>query len=159
MHFKQNTSKKYNYITKEGLDSLKKKLDRLTKNYMRSCQHLKKMDAKEKAEYIISNNEISNFQLHEKLIDDLVSFLKNARVIKRRLNKNNIELGSKVNLAFGGDSIDYMLVDPIEADPSANKISVKSPLGEALLGRRLNDTIFISTRKGGICNYKVLSVS
>ncbi len=62
-----------------------------------------------------------------------------------------IDLGSKEEIAF-------TLVSPEEADIELDKISVTSPIGNALLGKRLNETIEIDVPAGRI-RYKILSIS
>ncbi len=62
-----------------------------------------------------------------------------------------IDLGSK-------EEISFTLVSPEEADIELDKISVTSPIGNALLGKRLNETIEIDVPAGRI-RYKILSIS
>ena len=61
-----------------------------------------------------------------------------------------IGLGSKVNLTFseGKNKKSFELVDSEESDPVTGKISTESPIGKALMGRKLNDKIIVKIPKG-----------
>ena len=56
------------------------------------------------------------------------------------------------------EECEYLLVSPEESDFEANKISVTSPIGKALLGRAKGDTVEIKV-PAGILNYRILDVS
>jgi len=149
---------KRNYLTKEGLDHLREKLDNMTHKYFASCNHLRSMEPKEKFEYIISHNELNNLRKYEESINDISKIINNARIITKAVANGSISLGSRVKLLFRRKAYDYMIVDSVEADPSAHKISVNSPLGEALLGHKALEKISIKTPTGKLANYRVLSI-
>jgi len=77
----------------------------------------------------------------EKRIKEIKDILKNVEEV-REVGKNNIvTLGSKVKVGIETFENEYIIVDPIEADPLNGKISIESPVGKALLGARVGDTI------------------
>jgi transcription elongation factor GreA len=77
--------------------------------------------------------------------------LEHARVIdKSRLGTDKIQLLSKVemtNIATGA-KMTYTIVSPHEADLREGKISIKSPIGQALLNKKIGDTIEVSVPAG-----------
>ena len=77
--------------------------------------------------------------------------LEHARVIdKSRLGTDKIQLLSKVemtNIATGA-KMTYTIVSPHEADLREGKISIKSPIGQALLKKKIGDTIEVSVPAG-----------
>ena len=87
--------------------------------------------------------------------------LENARVIdKSKLNPDVIVLLSKVELTNlnNNTKISYMLVNPHEADLRLGKISIKSPIGQALLNKKVGDIVEVKVPVG-ILKLRVDSVS
>ena len=66
-------------------------------------------------------------------------------------------VGSNVELKTGGKTVTYHVVGPVEADPLNGKISNESPIGLALMGKKIGDIATITTPKGSI-DYKVVKV-
>ena len=142
------SSNKHVYLTKEGIDSLKKRLDTLSKERFDICNRLRQMDPKEKAEYILSADEIKMLEVQENEVEKISEVLQNARLLPKHLHKDDVRLGSTVNLRLGGDILEYTLVDSIEADPSAKKISNESPLGRALIGHKAHEMVQVVSPRG-----------
>jgi transcription elongation factor GreA len=68
-------------------------------------------------------------------------------------------LGSVVKVKTGeGKAQEYTIVGPAEADPSAGKISNESPVGRALIGKKLNDEVQVSAPRG-IISMKITKIS
>jgi transcription elongation factor GreA len=95
--------------------------------------------------------------LLESRIAEIEDVLLNAELIKA-VKSSKVILGSKVELRTGKKTVNYAVVGPVEADPIAGKISNESPIGEALMGKKVGDTITITTPKGGI-SYEVIAVN
>jgi transcription elongation factor GreA len=146
-------------LTKEGLNDLKQKLDRLRQERYEICDRLRKMDPKEKAEYILANDEIKMLEMNEAEVNKIANILQNAVLVTKKDNPTDVQLGSTVSVRFGNKIIRYTLVSAIEADPFANKISGDSPLGKMLLGRRVHEKFRIRTPKGAENGYEVLSIA
>jgi transcription elongation factor GreA len=146
-------------LTKEGLDELKNKLNQLRQERYDICDRLRKMDPKEKAEYILANDEIKMLEINEAEVNRISGILQNAVLVTKSHNPIDVQLGSTVSLRFGNKIIKYTLVSPIEADPFVNKISGESPLGKLLLGRRVHDRIRMRTHKGRENGYEILSIA
>ncbi len=93
-------------------------------------------------------------------IREIESTLKLAEIIDNKSDKNRVQVGSKVLLVQSDSKteIEYLLVEPREASPLQKKISIGSPVGEAILGRRVGDEVSVSTPNGQI-TYKVEKTS
>ena len=86
--------------------------------------------------------------------------LAKGRVIDKNAGETNeVRHGSYLKLkdVTSGESFEWTLVDPREADSLANKISTSSPVGEAVLGRRTGDEVEVSAPKGAV-RYKITQV-
>jgi transcription elongation factor GreA len=95
----------------------------------------------------------------EKRIAELEQLLANAQVVDvEQVATEVVSVGSVVELATeSGSTRQYTIVGSYEADPGAGRISHESPVGKALLGRRANDHIIIST-PGGVKTYTIIRV-
>jgi transcription elongation factor GreA len=123
------------YFTKQGLQKLKDELADLKKNKVPETKKLIAEarafgDLKENAGYHDARDKMS-FLLGR--IEQLECAV-NEAVIKERCVGDKVEVGSKIKILFGGETQEYELVAPTEADILNNKISYQSPLGEHLLG-------------------------
>lgn len=89
-------------------------------------------------------------------IGDLEAILKKARVVKKK-SDGKVELGSRVKLKTNGQEESYLIISETEADSASGKISVVSPLGRELLGKKAGETIEIEAPVGRVV-YTVLEV-
>ena len=115
-------------------------------------------DLSENAEYDAAKEEQTMFELR---ISKLENILSRARVIEAKdLPDDAIYILSDVTLEDlkTGEQVTYKLVSPEEANFEDNKISVTSPIGKALLKRKLGEVIKI-TVPAGTLEYKILSIS
>jgi transcription elongation factor GreA len=151
-------SNKHFYLTKKGLDGLRKQLNSLRKEQIKMCRSLIDMDRKEKEEFIISTDAVNYLENIEAEVSKISDVLKRADIIQKNKTGSNVELGSTVFLESDNRKAEYTLVNSIEADPSANKISENSPLGKALLGKKEHSMIKILTPRGKKLFYRVLAV-
>ena len=115
-------------------------------------------DLSENAEYDEAKKEQA--ELEEK-ISALEDILKYARVIDdSEIEDGIIGLGSVVELLDieFDEEFSYTLVSTIESDPDNDKISIESPVGKALLGKKSGDIVKINIPHG-VVEYKVCGVS
>jgi transcription elongation factor GreA len=110
-------------------------------------------DLSENAEYDAAREDQG---LVESRIAEIEDILLNAEIIKAGKG-SKVALGSKVELKTGKKTVTYAVVGPVEADPLEGKISNESPIGEALMGKKVNDTVTITTPKGEIA-YEIVSI-
>ena len=149
-------------FTREGFEKLKRELDELkgpTRRAIADAIREAKShgDLKENAAY--HEAKLNQTRL-ESRIADLEKALQLAKVVERpEVQGETANLGSTVilrDLEFD-DDVRVTLVGSFEADPSKDLISIGSPLGEAILGSAVGDTLEVET-PGGKLQYKVLSV-
>lgn len=111
-------------------------------------------DLSENAEYDAAREEQG---LVESRVAEIEDILLNAELIKAS-RKSTIGLGAKVQLKTGKKTVDYHVVGPVEANPVEGKISNESPIGLALMGKKVGDKATVATPKGDI-NYEIVAVS
>lgn len=148
------------YLTKIGLDALKKEYEELAKvkrpEMVGRVTEARNMgDLAENAEYHAAREELSFI---DGRIDELEEMLKQAVLIDdaKPPKAKGVALGSKVTLRVNGKKEDYMVVGEWEADPAAKKISHESPLGKALLGKSIGEKVEVAAPAGKII-YTIVS--
>lgn len=100
-------------------------------------------DLSENAEYASARTEQDRNELR---ITEIEHIIKNAEIIKQPKTDTSVHLGSKVSLqSSGGQKQQYQIVGTVEADPLEGKISDESPIGVALMGKKLGDDVEIVT--------------
>jgi transcription elongation factor GreA len=110
-------------------------------------------DLSENAEYHSSRDEQRK---NEARIEELEVLLKYAKILERK-SSDSIGLTSRVRLQKNDTELFYTLVSAIEADIANAKLSVESPIGKLLYGKKLGD-IFIHTTPNGDVQYTVLGI-
>src|SRR3990167_9539346 len=152
------------YLTEEGLEDLKKELNELTKvkrptvvSRVSDARNLG--DLSENAEYVAARDELSFI---DGRIDELEGLLKQVVLIEGDKNKTgkkkSVDLCSKVTLYVNGKKEDFMVVGEWEADPKEKKISHESPLGKALLGKKVGEKVEVEAPAGTVV-YTITSVN
>jgi len=152
----------YEYLTKEGLQKIKDELHDY--KFSRRPQVSQKVaaarehgDLKENAEYHAAREELSMVETKIKQLEDRLG---RARVINEDdIPDDKIYILTTVvlkDLDFN-EIQEYRLVSPAEADVSENKISVSSPIGQALLGKTVGEKIAVPVPAGTI-NYEILNI-
>ena len=111
-------------------------------------------DLSENAEYDVAREEQGFIETKISEIEDI---LLKAEIIKNA-NTSFVELGSTVELKTGDKRVVYTIVGPVEANPLEGKISNKSPIGEALFGKRVGDKVVITTPKINM-GYEISSIN
>ncbi|MFH1235834.1 MAG: transcription elongation factor GreA [Parcubacteria group bacterium] len=152
---------KKTYLTSEGFKKVTRELDEL-KNVKRKLIAERIQDAKElgdlseNAEYAEAKNEQS---FTEGRIAELETIVKNAEIIdSSKLTAASVEVGNTVKLkAEENTSHEFSIVGSNEADPNAGRISNESPLGQAMLGKRVGEEVVIFT-PGGRISYTIESI-
>ena len=150
------------YLTQEKYDELKKELDLLI--------HTRRKEVAEHLEYAKSLGDLSeNAEYHEARdmqaniedrINKIESILKSALIMNTGHHDTSvITIGSVVTVEKEKDSVSktYTIVGSEESDMSAGKISIKSPLGLALIGKKKKESFSVKT-PGGVVGYRVLDI-
>ena len=102
-------------------------------------------DLSENAEYDAAREEQG---ILESRIIELEDILQNADIIQPT-KSSTVRVGSTVHLE-NGKKVVYQVVGPVEADPLEGKISNESPIGAALMGKKVGDKVRITTPKGQV---------
>ena len=110
-------------------------------------------DLSENAEYDAAREAQG---LLETRITEIETILQNASIIQTG-NSSTVMLGSTGELDANGKAVTYTVVGPVEADPLEGKVSNESPIGQALMGKAVGDTVTISTPKGELA-YTVVAL-
>ena len=114
-------------------------------------------DLSENAEYDAAKDEQRDIELR---IEELEKLLKNAEVVVEdeiALDKISVGCEVKVYDVEYEEEMDFRIVGSTEANSLQNKISNESPVGRALIGKRVGDTVVVETQAGEI-EYKVLDI-
>ena len=139
------------YLTQEKYDEFKSELDNL--------KHVRRKEVAEALEFAKSLGDLSeNAEYHEARdnqanVEDRISrlelILKDASIISSKHSTDAVAIGSVVTVQKeGGKPSTFTIVGSEEADSAGGKISIKSPMGAALLGRRKKDSFSVNTPMG-----------
>lgn len=92
-------------------------------------------------------------------IEKIETTLETAKIISGDKKKfSTVQVGSTVKIKVSGNSTkEFYIVSDLESDPTQNKISDSSPLGQALLGKKVNEAIEVSAPVGKI-TYKIVAI-
>jgi len=150
-----------NFLTPEGAERLKAELEELTSTKRseiaaRLRDAIRMGDLSENADYIMAKEDQAFL---EGRIQELQNLLRTATIVTHDgLASEVVRVGARVTVQEKGqDPETFMLVGAKEADPRAGKISNESPIGQALLGKRVGDTARAET-PGGSIDFKILKI-
>ena len=152
-----------NYLTKETLAQMRDELTQLKSSgraeiARQIAEAREKGDLKENAEYDAAKEAQGH---HEAKIAHLEHALMNARVIDAKdIDISKVSVLSKVSVTnmASKKTMSYQLVSEREADIKLGKISVTSPIGKGLLGKKLGEIAEVTT-PGGTLKLKVENIS
>lgn len=150
------------FLTPEGLKRLENELDEAKtvkrKEIAEKIKHaLAFGDISENAEYDQAKNEQG--QLEEK-ISKLEDMLRNAKIIDEdEITTDKVGVGSKVKVldVEFDEEMEYTIVGSAEANPYDGRISNESPVGNALLGGKIDDIVDVQVPDGTI-QFKILDI-
>ena len=153
---------KKNILTYEGLKKLEDELENLKvvrrKEVSQKIKEAREQgDFSENAEYDAAKDEQRDIEAR---IEELEKILKNAEVVVEEeadLDKVSIGCSVKILDCEFDEELEYKIVGSTEANSLKGKISNESPVGKALLGKQVGDTVTVETPAGEF-SYKVLSI-
>jgi transcription elongation factor GreA len=150
------------YLTQEGFAALSEELEHL--------KSVRRLEVAERLHNALGEGElIENAELEiarseqafvEGRILDLEERLRKAQIITRNgPNPDTVTIGSTVTVRERGESEDeeYFLVGSSEADPSNGRISNESPLGRALIGKRIGNKAVVKAPDGDLV-FEIISI-
>lgn len=145
-------------LTKEGVDELTKELEQLIAERGPVAEKIKTArefgDLSENAEYQSARQDQERLEAR---IAEIEHILNNVEVIAKPRGDNKVQLGSTVTLK-NGTTKKFQVVGTVEADPLEGKISDESPIGQALLGKKVGDAVEIKT-PAETTTYKITDIS
>jgi transcription elongation factor GreA len=148
------------YLTKKGLNDLKKELEDLVEKkrpmVVKRVTKAREMgDLSENTEYTTAREDLN---MLDGRIEELEQILSKASVIKSGQSCNDeVKLGCKVTVKANGQDHEFTVVGEWEADPTNKKISNNSPLGKALLGKKIGQEVEVEAPAGKI-NYEIKKI-
>jgi transcription elongation factor GreA len=149
------TEKKEIFLTPEGYLEIENELSDLKLNkrpeVIQALQEARALgDLSENADYDAARNEQAKLEARIKELDYM---LEHAKIVDNKA-KDVVTVGTTVTIDYVDDneSVDYKVVGSLEADPFNNKISNESPIGSAIMNRKVGDIISVDSPNGA---YKV----
>lgn len=141
-------------LTKSGLEDLKAEL-----LSMQSLALKEQKYQKERGGAMDSFHETAAFGASQAAIMskylELQSAVNNAKLLPENINSQTVALGSRVTFEhLDGEIKTYQIVHPLEANLVKNKVSLQSPLGHTLLGKKVGDLFVVNSQQ-----YKITAIS
>lgn len=146
-------------LTKSGLETIKKELDELVnikrpKIVERLSNARTQGDLTENSDY---HNAKEELEFLDGRISEIEEVVKNCQIVSVSPKSGSIAVGAKVTVKTNGSTHLFHIVGEWEADPIQKKISHTSPLGQALIGRRVGDKVEVEAPAGKI-TYEIISI-
>ena len=151
--------KKLFRLTNEGVAELQAELKELVAKRADIADAIKTArelgDLAENAEYQSARQEQDR---NEARIAEIEHILQNVELIKTPRNDGKVVLGSTVKLKNDGKVKEFQVVGTVEANPLDGKISDESPIGKALIGKKVGEAVEIKT-PAETSTYTIASIS
>jgi len=152
-------SSEQTFLTREGLKKLEQELEHL--RTVKRAQVAERLHNAQEDGELLENAEYEDAKNEQAFVEGrivtLETMLSNAVIIKET-HGNVVTLGSKVTVKeIGGKPEVYKLVGHAEASPKEGRISNESPLGKALLGRRVGDEIKVNAPAGTLA-FRIVTI-
>lgn len=147
------------YLSAKRLEELKQEFNELkTVKRLEIAERLKRAkeygDLSENAEYSEAKEQQENLEYR---IDELEDIIKNAKVIKKALSQEFADIGCEVEVEIKGKTRSFTIVGSNEAKPEEGFISNESPLGVAMIGKKVGDSVSVKAPSGEAV-YKILRI-
>lgn len=127
-------------LTKQGKADLEKELEELISRRPQIAERLQTARA---FGDLSENQEYSDARAEQKTVENRIAeieeILKNAKII-RNMSHDKVTMGATVTVTLSGKKFTYSIVGPVEANPLEGKISDQSPIGKALMGKKVGDS-------------------
>lgn len=144
-------------MTQEGYNKFKAEFDRLTQQrpeVLARLQTAREMgDLSENGAYHAAKFELGNIDRQLRKLSHQLRF---AKIITPKHN-GIIEFGSTVKIDNNGKIMQFTLVSGYESNPAEHKLSIQSPIGKAIMGKKVGDSVKAETPAGTLA-LKILSI-
>ena len=145
-------------FTKEGFGALEEELDKLIKRRPQVVINLtnarEQGDLSENAGYHAAKEELGQIDSRVKEI----KYLLRVGKIQESAQIEQISFGNTVTVHNGEEELTFTVVEGFEADPTNAKISTSSPIGKALINKKMGESVEVETPNGRII-LKILKIS
>lgn len=146
-------------LTESGFEKLKGELEDLVDNKRpaavdRLSQARSMGDLSENSDYHQAKEQL---EFIDGRISELESVLNQAVVVKGEHSTKEVGVGAKVKVSIKGKEHAFNIVGEWEADPKEKKISHESPLGKALIGRKVGETVEVDAPAGKV-EYTIVGI-
>lgn len=139
------------FLTKDGFKSLENELKELQKVALPAIK-VRMANAREDGDLSENNAWITakeEMEIARMRVAEIKSILKTAQLVEDSNGKSDvIKLSDEVTLKINGNTMTIKLVPTMEADPLAGKLSAESPIGSAIIGKKVGDKIEIQSPGG-----------
>lgn len=154
---------KVTYLTEEGLQKLRKELEHLKAVERPAISRMiaearDKGDLSENAEYDAAKEAQGMLELRISKLEDLIA---NARIIdESKIDTTQVQILNKVKLKNLKTNavVEYTLVAESEANLKENKLSISTPIGKALIGKKVGDVVDVQV-PSGLMQFEILGIS
>ncbi|MBQ3469882.1 transcription elongation factor GreA [Candidatus Saccharibacteria bacterium] len=141
-------------LTKQGKLDLEEELKTLV---ARRPQIAERLQTARSFGDLSENQEYTDARAEQKTVENRIAeiegILKSAKII-RNTSHDKISMGATVTVTLAGKRHTYSIVGPVEADPLNGRISDVSPIGQALMGKKVGDTYALPNGNKG----KIVSI-
>lgn len=146
-------------ITQKGFNDLKIELEDLIKNKKpKAIDRLGKArsmgDLSENSEYTAAKEELAFVEGRAQEIQQVID---NAEVTNNNNSGDFVQIGSSVTVELNGKSEIFQIVGEFEADPMNKKLSQNSPIGQALIDKKVGDQVEVNIPAGKV-QYKIIDI-
>lgn len=146
-------------ITQKGLNDLKLEHQDLIKNKKpKAIDRLSKArsmgDLSENSEYTAAKEELA---FVEGRVQEIEGILSNTEVIENNNTGDQVQVGSSVTVGVNGKNELFQIVGEFEADPMNKKLSQNSPIGQALINKKVGDLVEVNIPAGKV-QYKIVEI-
>ncbi len=155
----QNNHSHDPFITKQKYNEIQEKINFLKNKHPQLAEEVKRLaelgDFSENAEYQLAKGKLRG--LNQKILE-LENNLNHSQIINSPENNLSVQLGHTVTVLTNNKTKKYQLLGSNETNPSLGIISQNSPIGKALLGKKVGETFFIELRNGQKTIYQIIAI-
>jgi transcription elongation factor GreA len=145
-------------LTKGGYDQLAEQLKDLKEKQNHLITQIEDVaQPDESGEDSLATQLKEELEVVNDKIDQIEETLETSEIISNKVVSDLIQVGSKVKVKVASSTKEFHIVNHLESDPTTNKISEESPLGKALIGKKVNDEIEVEAPVGKI-TYHIVSI-
>jgi len=146
-------------ITQKGFNDLKIELEDLIKNKRpKAIDRLGKArsmgDLSENSEYTAAKEELA---FVDGRVQEIQQVIDNAEVTNNNNASDFVQIGSSVTVELNGKNEVFQIVGEFEADPMNKKLSQNSPIGQALINKKVGDQVEVNIPAGKV-QYKIIEI-